>query len=477
MNLGLLASFDTRDIQASPLSAYGGKGHAPLEQWYDQSDVEELDEEEAVPLGRFGGSLSSHAECQGLQTWVDPADAATDDDADEVDSEEGLDEDSGDASAIGGTRSHSSVAHCSEYSSASAAESGAIARAFACSGAAKAEVAHAPALLPPGLLLDCVDTEHNDAMAASFEKTGLVCVATPVATSPPAERHTPNGDSLPGDVGTVLSWSRGELIGRGSLGSVWMGLIQRTGQMMAVKEVVIDGKDREDEKFRATIENEVCLYKGFSHPNIVAYLGNDFINDRLYIYLEYMPGGSISQVLEHFGALGEPLVAQYTRDVVLGLEYLHSRETPVLHRDIKGANILVGLDGTAKLSDFGCSKRSANTAVNTLRGSVPWMAPEVMLQKESGRKADIWSLGCVVVEMRTAAPPWGHFDNHLAAMLRIAMSNETPPLPADLSEACHAFAVLCTRRSPEERPDAAQLLHHAFLSSLERASSNAREGR
>lgn len=232
---------------------------------------------------------------------------------------------------------------------------------------------------------------------------------------------------------------------------------------MAAKEVKLDSKDRDDEKLRATLQNEIDLCTDLQHPNIVSYLGNDYVNGRLYIYLEYMPGGSISQVLSQFGPLDEPVIARYTCSLLRGLEYLHTRSPPVLHRDIKGANILVGLDRMVKLSDFGCSKRSQGTMVQTMRGSVPWMAPEVMRQSVYGRKADIWSIGCVVIEMGTAAAPWGHFDNCLAAMVRIAMSDETPPVPPHLSDVCHGVISLCTRRTPEERPSASQLLGHEFV--------------
>merc|ERR1712060_772936 len=216
-------------------------------------------------------------------------------------------------------------------------------------------------------------------------------------------------------------------------------------------------------KFKNELENEIGICKELEHPHIVLYLGHDYINSRLYIYLEYMPGGSLAQVLSQFGALDESLIATYARELLEGLEYLHTREPRVLHRDIKGANILVGLDCRVKLSDFGCSKRSAGTAIQTLRGSVPWMAPEVMKQSEYRRKADIWSIGCVLIEMSTAAAPWGHFDNCLAAMVRIAMSEETPPVPAHLSPTCREIIVACTRRAPEERPSASELLQYEFL--------------
>lgn len=262
--------------------------------------------------------------------------------------------------------------------------------------------------------------------------------------------------------GGLFTWVRGEMVGRGSLGSVWKALNRSNGQLMAVKEVPLDASE-EDDRFRAALQNEIDLYKDLCHPHIVSYLGNDYLDGRLFIYLEYMPGGSIAQVLSQFGPLDEPLVARYARHLLEGLEYLHTRSPPVLHRDIKGANILVGLDRTVKLSDFGCSKRSAGTMVHTLRGSVPWMAPEVMRQSGYGRKADVWSFGCVLIEMATAKCPWGSFDNHLAAMVRIAMSDETPEIPGHLSGPGHDLIRICTVRNAEERPYATQLLCHDFL--------------
>lgn len=233
---------------------------------------------------------------------------------------------------------------------------------------------------------------------------------------------------------------------------------------MAVKEVLLQSGE-EDDRFRASLQNEVDLYKDLRHPNIVSYLGNDLIGGRLCIYLEYMPGGSLSQLLSQFGALDEPLAATYMRNLLEGLNYLHTRDPCVLHRDIKGANILVGMHSTVKLTDFGCSKRTSGTgtAAHTLRGSVPWMAPEVMRGVSYGRRADIWSLGCVLIEMCTGDKPWGHFDNCLAAMVKIAMSDETPKVPAHLSEQGRDFVTRCTRRTPEERPDASQLLAHGFV--------------
>ncbi|CAE7526429.1 mkkA [Symbiodinium sp. CCMP2456] len=261
-------------------------------------------------------------------------------------------------------------------------------------------------------------------------------------------------------------WIRGESIGRGSLGTVYQAMDQQTGELLAVKEVVINASDSADMKFKDQLENEIQIVKELKHPRIVAYLGHDYMGDSLFIYLEFMAGGSLAQALRQFGCFEESLLLAYTREMLEGLEYLHTRETPVVHRDIKGANVLVDLDCHAKLSDFGCSKRDNDTMSHTMRGSIPWMAPEVIKNTGYGRKADIWSFGCVVIEMATAKSPWGSFDNPMAAMCKIAMSDATPPIPEGVSPACQDFIRLCTRRDPADRPDATRLLAHDILKNV-----------
>lgn len=263
--------------------------------------------------------------------------------------------------------------------------------------------------------------------------------------------------------GSKLKWVRGEAVGRGSLGTVFQAMDQETGQVFAVKEVFINPGDESDLKFKAELENEIRICKALSHPRIVSYLGHDYMDSCLYIYLEYMAGGSMSQVLEQFGAFDETLMAVYTRELLEGLEYLHTRSPPVVHRDVKGGNVLVGLDCRVKLADFGCSKRSIETMSHTMRGSIPWMAPEVICNTGYGRTADIWSFGCVVIEMATAASPWGKFDNPMAAMFKIAKSDATPPVPESLSSACRDFIGLCLQRDATKRPPATELLQHDFV--------------
>merc|ERR1719382_152080 len=270
--------------------------------------------------------------------------------------------------------------------------------------------------------------------------------------------------SSPGAVrGAEMKWTRGEVLGHGTLGTVFKALDQATGQIFAVKEVRIDRKVDADLKFQAALENEVSIYMELSHPHIVSYLGSENLDGAMYIYLEYMAGGSVAQVLSQFGPLDESLMSSYLRELLEGLEYLHSRQPAVLHRYVKGANILVGLDCKVKLSDFGCSKRAADTMSQSLRGSIPWMAPEVIRQTGYGRRSDVWSLGCVAIEMATARHPWGSFDNPMAAMCRIGMSKETPPLPEKVSQVCRSFIQQCVQRDRELRPHASELLRHEFV--------------
>ena len=165
--------------------------------------------------------------------------------------------------------------------------------------------------------------------------------------------------------------------------------------------------------------------------------------------MEYVAGGSLSSLLIKFGALNESIVKLYTRQIIEGLEYLHWNGA--IHRDIKGANVLVDNNGTCKLSDFGSSKNMGTSInsekYNSLKGTANWMAPEVIKQTGHGRYADIWSLGCTVLEMMTGKPPWHQFGNPVYTMYHIAKKGMPPPLPEDLSKDLQEFLLMCFRFS------------------------------
>jgi len=122
-------------------------------------------------------------------------------------------------------------------------------------------------------------------------------------------------------------------------------------------------------------------------------------------------------------------------------------------------------------SDFGAAKEieglvaQSGSGCKSLKGTVYWMAPEVIKQSGYGRQADIWSLGCTVIEMATGKPPWSsEFKDQVSALYNIAISNDTPPIPQFLSEQCKDFLMQCFRRNPRERPNAKRLLRHPWLS-------------
>lgn len=263
--------------------------------------------------------------------------------------------------------------------------------------------------------------------------------------------------------GAHFTWLKGKLLGRGSLGLVFQAKDQASGQLMAVKEVFIGAEDGEA-GFMSAMQNEIDIMKMLKHPHIVSYLGHDFIEDRLYVYMDYMPGGSMERVLKDVGALDEVLIAKYSAQLLQGLDYLHGQAPPLLHRDIKCANILIGLADLVKLADFGCSKRTEDTKTQTmLRGSIPWMAPEVVASSRYSPASDIWSFGCSVIEMGTARMPWGTFENQVAALIKIGMSSETPPLPEGVSPECQGFILQCVQRDASRRPSAGELLRHELV--------------
>jgi len=262
----------------------------------------------------------------------------------------------------------------------------------------------------------------------------------------------------------IGAWRRGAEIGKGSYGAVYRAQDVETGHIFAVKQAALEQGDSENNSEKLTVELDI--FKSLRHPNIVSYLGHEIVDGNLCIFLEYVEGGSIANILRTFGALSGRPLQKATRGTLKGLNYLHSRKPPVVHRDVKGANLLVDSKFNVKVADFGCSKQTAATKSFTAIGSIPWMAPEVILQQEGyGRKADIWSLGCTVLEMATAATPWGHglFDNVMCAIRHIGLTDATPPIPEDLPGPCHDLVAACVRREPEKRPSAAVALEMAFV--------------
>uniref|UniRef100_A0A8D2E7P6 Mitogen-activated protein kinase kinase kinase 19 n=1 Tax=Theropithecus gelada TaxID=9565 RepID=A0A8D2E7P6_THEGE len=250
---------------------------------------------------------------------------------------------------------------------------------------------------------------------------------------------------------------------------VYCGLTSQ-GQLIAVKQVALDTSDKlATEKEYQKVQEEVDLLKALKHVNIVAYLGTCLQENTVSIFMEFVPGGSISSIINRFGPLPEMVFCKYTKQILQGVAYLH--ENCVVHRDIKGNNVMLMPTGIIKLIDFGCAKRLAWAGLNgthsdmlkSMHGTPYWMAPEVINESGYGRKSDIWSIGCTVFEMATGKPPLASMDR-MAAMFYIgAHRGLMPPLPDHFSENAADFVRMCLTRDQHERPSALQLLKHSFL--------------
>lgn len=205
----------------------------------------------------------------------------------------------------------------------------------------------------------------------------------------------------------LSNYQLGDLLGRGASGQVYRALNFLTGETVAIKSVSLHSLAPSS---LPDIMSEIDLLKNLNHPNIVKYKGFARDKENLFIVLEYCENGSLQSILKKFGKFPESLVAVYISQVLEGLIYLH--EQGVIHRDIKGANILTNKDGSVKLADFGVSSRATGPTTgegndNEVVGSPYWMAPEVIEQSGASTASDIWSVGCVVVELLEGKPPYG----------------------------------------------------------------------
>jgi mitogen-activated protein kinase kinase kinase len=255
-------------------------------------------------------------------------------------------------------------------------------------------------------------------------------------------------DTIPKRQAT-FRWFKGQLIGKGTYGRVYLGMNATTGEFLAVKQVEVSAKaaGNDKEKMRemvAALDQEIDTMQHLDHVNIVQYLGCERKEMSISIFLEYISGGSVGSCLRKHGKFEEGVVSSLTRQTLSGLAYLH-REG-ILHRDLKADNILLDLDGTCKISDFGISKKTddiyGNDATNSMQGSVFWMAPEVVRSQGKGysAKVDIWSLGCVVLEMFAGRRPWSK-EETVGAIYKLGSLNEAPPIPDDVGDTISPIAI------------------------------------
>ncbi|KAJ6602259.1 hypothetical protein B0H10DRAFT_2178892 [Mycena sp. CBHHK59/15] len=248
--------------------------------------------------------------------------------------------------------------------------------------------------------------------------------------------RTGSGQATPSGPKSLNDYQLGDSLGKGAFGQVYRALNWATGETVAVKEIQLSNIPKGE---LGEIMSEIDLLKNLNHANIVKYKGFVKTRDYLYIILEFCENGSLHNISKRFGKFPESLVAVYISQVLEGLMYLHDQG--VIHRDIKGANILTNKDGTVKLADFGVASNTTSVNDGAVVGSPYWMAPEVIEQSGATTASDIWSVGCV---------------------------DDCPPIPEGASPIVKDFLYHCFQKDCNLRISAKKLLRHPWMAAARR---------
>ncbi|XP_076823538.1 mitogen-activated protein kinase kinase kinase 2-like [Clavelina lepadiformis] len=319
--------------------------------------------------------------------------------------------------------------------------------------------------------LDLEDLHNHVGNSTSFSTSG------PSGSAQPVIQHRRSaGDANPMDTSTAnqllsayikfpkapTNWRKGKVLGHGAFGKVYLAYDADTGRELAVKQVEIHSEHQDASKEIKALETEIELLRTLKHERIVQYYGCSEDTDTLSIFMEFMAGGSVKDEIKAYGAITEQVTCKYARQILEGLVYIH--EYHIVHRDIKGANVLRDSSGNVKLGDFGAAKRLQTIVMSsgqTVVGTPYWMSPEVIEGRGYGRRADIWSLACTVVEMLTTRPPWYQFEA-MAALFKIVTQPTNPQVPPNVSQTAREFLnVIFVDK--DKRPYASELLRHPWF--------------
>ncbi|KAJ0240200.1 Mitogen-activated protein kinase kinase kinase 17 [Hirschfeldia incana] len=261
-----------------------------------------------------------------------------------------------------------------------------------------------------------------------------------------------------------MEWTRGRILGRGSTATVYAATRHNSNEILAVKSSELHRSE--------FLQREAKILSSLSSPHVIGYRGSETRRESngvvtYNLLMECAPYGTLADAAaKNGGGLEEGMIAKYTREMLRGLEYVHSRG--VAHCDVKGSNVVVGEKGEAKIVDFGCAKR-VDPEVDSggaVVGTPAFMAPEVARGERQGREGDIWAVGCTVIEMATGSPPWTEAgESPVSVLYRVGYSGEAPEVPCLLTEEAKDFLGKCLKREAKERWTATQLLNHPFLTS------------
>ncbi|MBN3309511.1 STK36 kinase, partial [Amia calva] len=247
-----------------------------------------------------------------------------------------------------------------------------------------------------------------------------------------------------------------EMIGEGSFGRVYKGRKKYSGEVVALKFIPKVGRS---EKELCSLKKEIEIMRGLRHPNVVLLLDSFETNREVVVVMEYAEG-ELFQILEDDGSLPESQVREIACQLVSALYYLHSNR--ILHRDMKPQNILLGKGGVVKLCDFGFARAmSVSTLVLTsIKGTPLYMSPELVEEKPYDHTADLWSLGCILYELHTGAPPF--YTNSIFHLVQLIVRDPVK-WPESMSPECTSFLKGLLTKDPQKRLSWPFLLKHPFV--------------
>ncbi|KIK64780.1 hypothetical protein GYMLUDRAFT_131664, partial [Collybiopsis luxurians FD-317 M1] len=252
-----------------------------------------------------------------------------------------------------------------------------------------------------------------------------------------------------------------EKLSTGSFATVYKAMHNETKEIVAIKQ--IDIEDFDDEL--SEIQQEVACLAQCNSEYVTKYYGSFVVAYKLWITMEYLSGGSCLDLLKP-GPFSEAHIAVICRELLLGLDYLHSGGT--IHRDIKAANVVLSSSGKVKLADFGCASQLTSTLQRTFISTPFWMAPEVIRKGGHDAKADVWSLGITAIEMAKGEPPLREY--HPMRALFLIPKVKPPVLEGPFSAAFRDFVSLCLTKDTDARPTASELLQHRFIGGARKTS-------
>lgn len=297
----------------------------------------------------------------------------------------------------------------------------------------------------------------------------------------------------------TIKWRKKDFVGAGSFGDVFSAINLDTGGILAVKQIKIQ-RSKNMEKIFPRIKDEMTVLEVLNHPNVVQYYGVEVHRDKVNIFMEYCEGGSLASLLEHGRFEDEVIIQVYSLELLEGLAYLH--QSGVVHRDIKPENILLDHNGVVKYVDFGAaelvtkngtrrlgtksvmhsnsksiaSMNQSKNKNNDMMGTPMYMAPENITGKKKGQRLgsdDIWSLGCVILEMTTGKRPWANLDNEWAIMYHVA-AGHIPQFPTsnEMSQSGIQFLSRMLKPNPDQRSSAVELLLDSWIADIRNVAFN-----